>query len=136
VFPALYGLSLFYLARGECHTARQFGQQALRLARQVQVPDYLLLAHTMLGVVSFHCGAFTTALAHLEQGWSRYDPMQHHALALRYGDDPGVFCLAYITMLLWLLGYPDQAEERSTAPPRLPWLGSWAIRSASGCPWP
>jgi predicted ATPase len=26
VFPALYGLSLFYLARGECHTARQFGQ--------------------------------------------------------------------------------------------------------------
>jgi predicted ATPase len=25
-----------------------------------------------------------------------------------------VFCLAYITMLLWLLGYPDQAAERST----------------------
>ena len=48
-------------------------------------------------------------------GLSRYDPVQHHALAVQYGDDPGVFCLTYLTFVLLLLGYPDQAQERSTA---------------------
>ncbi len=66
VFPALYGLCFFYLARGECQTAQQIGQQALSLARQVQMPDFMLLAHTILGVTSFYCGAFATALEHLE----------------------------------------------------------------------
>jgi predicted ATPase len=28
---------------------------------------------------------------------------------------PGVFCLSYLTIVLWLLGYPDQAQARSTA---------------------
>lgn len=27
--------------------------------------------------------------------------------------DPGVFCLTYAALTLWLLGYPDQALERS-----------------------
>jgi predicted ATPase/class 3 adenylate cyclase len=115
VFPALYGMCLFYLVRGECQTARQVGQQALRLAQQVQTPDFMMLAHTVLGVALFFCGEFATALEHLEEGFAPYDPPQHHALAFRYGDDPGVFSLAYMTVALWMLGYLDQAQERSNA---------------------
>jgi class 3 adenylate cyclase/predicted ATPase len=115
VFPALYGLCLFHLVRGECTTARQVGQQALELAQQVQTPDFMMLAHTVLGVVLFFCGEFATALEHLEQGFAPYDPLQHHALALRYGDDPGVFSLAYMVVTLLMLGYLDRAKERSNA---------------------
>jgi predicted ATPase len=115
VFPALYGLCLFHLVRGECETARQVGEQALGLARQTQTPDFLVLAHMLLGGTLFFCGALTAAREHLEQGLARYDSVRHHVLAVQYGDDPGVFCLTYLTFVLLLLGYPDQARERSTA---------------------
>ena len=115
VFPALYGLCVFHLVRGECATARQVGEQALRLAQHEHVPEFLVLAHMVLGATNFFCGALPAARAHLEEGLARYEPVQHHALALQYGDDPGVFCLSYLSIVVWLLGYPDQAQARSTA---------------------
>jgi class 3 adenylate cyclase/predicted ATPase len=114
VFPALYGLCLFHLVRGECDTARQMGEQALGLARQTHASDFLVLAHMVLGGTLFFRGDLTAARTHLEEGLARYDPIQHHALAVQYGDDPGVFCLSYLTVVLWLLGYPDQAQQRNT----------------------
>ena len=42
-----------------------------------------------------------------------YEAEQHHALAARYGEDPGVVCLAWEAHALFLLGYPDQALHRS-----------------------
>jgi adenylate cyclase len=115
VFPALYGLCVFHLVQGECDTARQVGEQALALARQIQAPDFLVLAHSVLGGTLFFCGTLPAAREHLEEGLARYDPARHHALAVQYGDDPGVFCLSYLTIVLWLLGYPDQAQQRSLA---------------------
>jgi adenylate cyclase len=39
-----------------------------------------------------------------------YDAQQHHALAFRYGIDPGVFFLCAAARPLWLLGFPEQAR--------------------------
>jgi predicted ATPase len=49
----------------------------------------------------------------LEQGIALYDRQQHHTHILLYGQDPGVACLSYAAVTLWLLGYPDQALQRS-----------------------
>ncbi len=51
--------------------------------------------------------------AHLEQGIALYDPQQHRSHAFLYGQDPGVACRVYAALALWLLGYPDQALQRS-----------------------
>jgi predicted ATPase len=114
VFPALYGLCVFHLVRGEVATTRQVGEHALNLAHQTQALDFLVLAHMLLGSTLFFCGALPAARAQLEEGVARYDPVQHHALAVQYGDDPGVFCRSYLTIVLWLLGYPDQAQQCNT----------------------
>jgi hypothetical protein len=53
------------------------------------------------------------AAAHFAQGTALYKPQQHHAHALRYGEDPRVVCRAYAGVTLWWLGYPDQALQRS-----------------------
>jgi len=45
----------------------------------------------------------------LEQGASLYDPQQNRAHAAHYSEDPGVACLSYAALTLWLQGYPDQA---------------------------
>jgi predicted ATPase len=43
-----------------------------------------------------------------------YNPQQHHALAsLSGGADPKVMILSVAALALWLLGYPDQAQEKS-----------------------
>jgi predicted ATPase len=49
----------------------------------------------------------------LEQGITLYDRQQHRTHALLYGQDPGVACRSYAAVTLWLLGYPDQALQRS-----------------------
>jgi hypothetical protein len=53
------------------------------------------------------------AREHLEQGIALYDPQQHCSHAFLYGQDPGLACLSYAAWTLWLLGYPDQARQRS-----------------------
>jgi predicted ATPase len=42
-----------------------------------------------------------------------YDPQQHRTHTALYGQDPGTGCLAYAALVLWRLGYPEQALHRS-----------------------
>jgi predicted ATPase len=49
----------------------------------------------------------------LEQGLRLYDAQKYRAHAFLYGQDPGVVCLSFMALTLWLLGYPDQALARS-----------------------
>ena len=49
----------------------------------------------------------------MERAIALYDRRRHRALAFLYGQDPGVACLAFGAMALWLLGHPDQAARRS-----------------------
>src|SRR5262245_62848730 len=42
-----------------------------------------------------------------------YDPQQHRAAAVLYGEDAGMACHLYAAWTLWYLGYPDQGLARS-----------------------
>jgi predicted ATPase len=44
-----------------------------------------------------------------------YEPQRHHAYTVMHGVDLGVVCLCHAAFTLWLLGYPDQALQRSHA---------------------
>lgn len=74
VFPALYGLRFFHLVQGACQTARQVGEQAFRLARQVQAPECLVPVCMVLGLILFYCGDLHAARARLEEGLTHYNP--------------------------------------------------------------
>jgi predicted ATPase len=51
---------------------------------------------------------------HLQQSLALYDPRQHHSNAFVCGgSDPGVSGLVNEVLVLWSLGYPDQALKRS-----------------------
>ena len=107
------GLWVFYLVRGESQTAYALGEQLLRAAQSVQAPALLLEAHYALGDTLFWLGELLPARAHLEQSLALYNPQQHRALASLYGEDAGVFSLAYMSFLLWWLGSPQQAVQKS-----------------------
>ena len=112
LFPVLFGLWRFYGARSQWHTARELGDTLLRLAQQAHEPALSVLAHWALGLTCLWLGALPAARLHLEEAITRYTPDQRDASMFRMGLDPGVACRAYVTMPLWLLGYPAQAVTR------------------------
>jgi predicted ATPase len=113
LFPVLYGLWLFYLVRAQLETAWELGEQLLNLAQDTQDAILLLQAHRALGTSLFYLGELTPARVHLEQGMTLYNPQQHRSLAFRFGQDPGVVCRGFAAWALGVVGYPDQALQRS-----------------------
>jgi predicted ATPase len=113
LFPVLTGLRGFYFVRAELQTARELGEQLLRLAQSAQHPALLLQAHYALGETLFYLGELVSARVHLEQGIIFYDPQKYRSHGLRAIQHPAVACLTNAAHALWLLGYPDQALKRS-----------------------
>lgn len=109
-FPALFGLFLFHIARGEIHTGLDLGGQLLSLAERERNPALLLQAHHAMGPIHTLFGDWTSARAGLGQAIAHYNPREHGSHAFLYGGhDPGACCLGYLAKSLWMLGLPDQA---------------------------
>jgi predicted ATPase len=113
LFPVLFGLWLFSFLRAELPRARELGEQLLRLAQQAHDATLLLAAHRALGPTLLWQEELPLAREHLEQGIALYDPQQHRSSAFVYGIDLGMTCRSFAAWVLWFLGYPDQALQRS-----------------------
>jgi len=112
LFSVLRGLGAFYFVWGKYQTAREVGEELLRLAQPQPDPARLVGAHQVLGIAWFWLGELASARGHLEQAIALDDPQQHRAPTFRSGQAPGVLCRAYSAWVLGLLGYPDQALGR------------------------
>jgi class 3 adenylate cyclase/predicted ATPase len=115
VFPVLRGLTMYYLNRGDLQTASQLGEQLLRLAQAQPDPALHVLAHYQLGCVLFFRGEPAAAQRHYTQALTLSTSQEHRALAVRVGQDLGVSAQSMLALVLWLLGFPDQAVQHSQA---------------------
>jgi predicted ATPase/class 3 adenylate cyclase len=112
LFPVLYGLWVFYAVGTDLQTARELGEQCLRVVQGVQDPGLLLEACAVLGPTLFYLGELAQSRAEMEEAITLYDPQQHRSHAFVYGTDPGVVALGFAARTLCLLGYPEQARQR------------------------
>jgi predicted ATPase len=110
--PALFGLWRYYLVQSRLHTAREIGDILLRLAQRTHDPTLAVSAHYALGFVWYGLGALPAARLHLEEAIARYTPDLRGAPAFLVGQDPGVGCRCTAALVLWILGYPEQALAR------------------------
>jgi class 3 adenylate cyclase/DNA-binding winged helix-turn-helix (wHTH) protein/predicted ATPase len=137
LFPVLFGLWTSSIVRPELQTARELGEQLLRLGQNAQNPALLVQAHWVLGFTLLFMGAFAPARAHMEHVMALYDPQQHRSYTLLYGQDPGATALLHAAWALWYLGYPDQALQRSQQSVTLaqelshPFSLAWALDDAA-----
>jgi len=113
LFPVLFGLWLFHLVLWELQTARHEAEEFLLRVNRPQAPALFLEAHGLLGITLIYLGECAMARRYLEQSLALYNLAQHRSLAFLYGQDHGVACLSYAAWVLWFLGYPDQALQRS-----------------------
>jgi hypothetical protein len=110
LYMVLQGRSGFYTLRVKFQTLRELMEQRLSLAQRLQNPAILAQAHLAQGHGCLAFGEMASARAHLTQGMALYNPEQHHSLAFGGGLDPSG--RDHAALVLWLLGYPDQALER------------------------
>jgi class 3 adenylate cyclase/predicted ATPase len=112
LFSVLFGLYTFYFVQMELQTTTELGKQCLSLAQSMQNQTFLLGAHWLRGLTLYSLGEFAPAREHFQQSLVLYDSQQRRSYALIYAQDPGVGCSMYAALVLWQLGYPDQALRK------------------------
>jgi predicted ATPase len=90
-------------------------QQLVSLAESENDTEHLLEARVALGNTFFLQGELRKGHTQFEEALGIYDQKRHRSHAFVYGIDPGVFCLARITMTLAAMGYVDLAVGKTRA---------------------
>jgi DNA-binding winged helix-turn-helix (wHTH) protein/predicted ATPase len=102
----LQGLRRYCLGRADVQRARALGEEILELTQRLEDPALVRKAHAALGTCLLYLGALRTAGQHLVQGIAGHDSESHSSPA---DLDADTVCRTSVGMMLWLLGYPEQA---------------------------
>jgi adenylate cyclase len=111
--PTLWGLWAFYLGQGNMGSAREVAEHMLSISRQLNDRVLLMGSHVGLAMTMLHQGELAAARDEFEEVERLYDVAQHSRYVQLYQSDPGLHSTAQFTLLLWLLGYPDQARRKA-----------------------
>jgi len=109
--PAVFGLWTWNFVRAALGEAQALAERLLNAAENVDDAVFKVLAHEALGFTLFAHGKFAAAHAELERSISMCEDNEAAAYLDLSAQDPRVHVRLYDGMVLWLLGYPDQALQ-------------------------
>jgi tetratricopeptide (TPR) repeat protein len=107
--PAVFGLWTWNFLRAVLGEAQSLAEHLVNTAENVDDSVYKVLAHEALGFTLFANGNFAAAHAALERSISMCEDSKAAAYLDLSAQDPRVHVRLYDGMVLWLLGYPEQA---------------------------
>ena len=110
-----HGQSLFHLFRGDLDRAQSIAEDMLRLGHRRNDTAGVVLGHLSCARSLLYRGKFGQAKSHLEAGLALHDPTAHRSLIDQTGVHPEVYFEGYLAIVLFCLGYLDQAFARSNA---------------------
>src|SRR5262249_21132043 len=108
---ALQGLTRFQLLRAQVRRADAMCQQCCQLASDQPDPPSGQERALDLGLIAFYRGDPVTAWAHLEHSRRLGDLPPRSLLLFPHEEASGVHHSFYGAMVLWVLGYADQAQQ-------------------------
>jgi class 3 adenylate cyclase/predicted ATPase len=109
------GQCFYHVNRCEFDVAQRLAEDLLRVSRQHNNSAGLVLGHTCSGRTLVSVGRFASARSHLEQALALYDPIGHSSLPHQVGIDPQVTSQTNLVLVLFCLGFPDQAMAQRSA---------------------
>jgi class 3 adenylate cyclase/predicted ATPase len=112
---APYGESRYHVFRGELDLALRLDESLLRLSRQRNDSAGLVLGHFSSGRNLMFAGRFASSRSHLEEVLALHDPISDSSLVHQTGIYPHVNSQGLLGIVLFCLGFPDQALARSSA---------------------
>jgi predicted ATPase len=95
--------------------AQSLAEDLLRLSRQRNDAGGLVLGHLCGGRNLLFSGGFALSRSHLEQVPALYDPISHRSLVHHATIHPQAVAQAYLGIVLFCLGFPEQALAQSSA---------------------
>jgi predicted ATPase len=112
-FRVVLGHWSFHYLRGDLRNARRYAAQCLEIAQSAQDDDLLINAHTMTGNTLGAIGQLASARLHLETALEIYGVEYQPQHIARFGRDPRISALQWLTYMSWAMGYPDRALDYS-----------------------
>ncbi|MDX6007666.1 adenylate/guanylate cyclase domain-containing protein [Cupriavidus necator] len=113
VFPTQVGLRAYFSLSAEHAKAYKVAKGLVSLAEQANNPDWLGEAHVSLGTTLYFSGRFRISDIHFKHARALYHPESHQIHPNLYGVDPAVRTFSVSALVLWCLGYPEQARTRA-----------------------
>ncbi len=112
---SLTGLTWSYMGQGKPRTAYELAEAAFAEVQHLPSSTRLLIQHNMLGYTLFHLGEFVCVQKHAKHAITIRDLETHEPQEdqLRNFLDASIMCQIYHANILWVLGYPDQAQQQS-----------------------
>jgi len=107
--PAVFGLWTWNFVRAALGEAQSLAERLVNIAENVDDSVYKVLAYEALGFTLFAHGKFAAAHAALERSIGMCEDSKAAAYLDLSAQDPRVHVRLYDGIVLWLLGYPDQA---------------------------
>ena len=89
--------------------ARNLAAQFLAFAEKQDATIPLTVGHRIVAISLTFTGDLAQGRAHFDQAFALFNPVEHRALATRFGHDQGVAIHSYRSLALWLLGYAEAA---------------------------
>ena len=114
LFPALYGRFVVHFQRGELAVAHEVARELLRSAEEQGETAAQVTGHRMVGAALYQLGRLAESRDHLETALALYDPVRDRTSAATYAIDSRVVCLSWLSHVLAILGYPEQALARDS----------------------
>jgi predicted ATPase len=105
----VFGLWFWNFVRASLGEAQELAAQLINTAENVENSAYKVLAHEALGFTAFAQGKFAAAHAELERSITGCEDSETAAYLDLSAQDPRVHARLYDGIVLWFLGYPDQA---------------------------
>ena len=115
LFAALSGKFIFHFVRGDYSAMQSLTAEAECAAERTGDIALELAAHRLAALTAMHAGAFVKARSEFETILSRYEPDAHRPPPVHYVHDPKASALPYLAIVLWILGYPEQAQSMGRA---------------------
>jgi len=112
-FRSIGGLLVYYEVRAELRMADELARELLTLADDQRDAVFRLRADTTAGQIFFLRGDLRGARMIFERGLAVYDPGRHHPQMVGSWQDHRVTGLSFLSLILALQGYPNQARETS-----------------------
>jgi predicted ATPase/class 3 adenylate cyclase len=109
LFSVLYGFWAARIVAFNGDAIRELATQFLALAQKQGATFSLMLGHRIMATTLLSTGDIAQGRGHYDQSLALYEPVEHRAQAMRFGQDARVVILCYRPLALWMLGYPDAA---------------------------
>jgi len=110
---AIFGLWMFHVVRANHRDSLELATRFETLAKVSGNDDLLVEADLIVGIAHFFVADLERAAPSFEACVSRYDPARHGDHAYRFGQDPRIIALSYLSWVYWLRGEEGRALQAS-----------------------